>query len=106
MKRGNGIVEPDIKICSLCLISPLCACSGGSSSDKKGEQPKNQAPVAAIKLDTETITVRLPTIGVINTRLKASVTGQVYVDGSGSHFTHQYQVDDSQEDSLALTICN
>jgi hypothetical protein len=71
------------------------------------EDMKFYKPIAVeLTLGEEPIQVRLPAAGAVNMRLATSTTGQVYVDGGNSFFTHQYQADDSQADPLVITVCN
>lgn len=61
---------------------------------------------STLTVGSQPVVVKLPTAGVINMRLSASSTGQVYLENGDAFFTHQYQVDDSQPDPLAVIVCN
>ncbi|SFD53515.1 PKD domain-containing protein [Pseudoalteromonas denitrificans] len=50
--------------------------------------------------------VFLPAEGEIMMRLSAQSKGSIYLDNGASYFTHNYQADDTQPDSLVITICN
>ncbi len=62
--------------------------------------------VAELTVGEEPQVVRLPAKGIINMRLPTSTSGQLYVAGGDAFFTHQYQTDDSQQDVIAITVCN
>jgi len=62
--------------------------------------------VAELTIGQDSQAIKLPAKGVINMRLATSVSGQVYVNGGNTFFTHEYQVDDTQVDPLAISVCN
>ncbi len=61
---------------------------------------------STLTVGNQPIAVKLPATGVINMRLSASVSGQVYVENGDTFFAHQHQIDDSQVDPLTITVCN
>ena len=83
-----------MKICTLVLVSLLCACSGGgSSNDKKNEEVKNQAPVAAITLDATSI--------VLDNSI--TVSGTTSSDPDGDALTFQWAIKNEDGDDYPLT---
>jgi hypothetical protein len=95
----------------------LKTCQGYTGSEKVAvnfylstdgyENMKFYKPVSTVfTVGSVSQEVKLPANGVINMRLVTTVAGQIYVEGGNSFFTHQYQVDDSKDDPLVITVCN
>lgn len=96
----------------------LTACSGYNGAEKietsfyltpTGYDERMSFPKSikiTLTVGAEPITKRLPATGIIKTFLNSSITDKVYASDNNSHFSHLYQIDDSKEDLLTLTVCN